>query len=252
MATMQGISGGLSGKMGSVVFRQRGGQTIASQYQPSVKNPNSEGQQNTRAAFKLMSQLGAIMQPALGTIGINTRPARVKGSQRNGFFKLNYPLVETADENGQVTAKIPMEKLQLTSSFRALPNLIVGQGFEDGSLGISVRIENAAVDITTLRICVINYRGNGITQAAIDSITDLPLELGDGDTVIPVSGAGNYTILAYGLIPSESAISRLDLDNIHTPADENFISAVKLDAMVAAGEMAETMTVGANITVTSA
>lgn len=243
MARLEGISGGLSGKMGSVVFRQSGGKTIASQYQPIVKNPNSGGQQAQRAKFKLMSQLAAIMSRGFGSFIIKTRAEKGKSSQRNAFVKANFTLVTVSTDNQQVTATIPMEQLKLTASFRPLPALTLNG---DGML--TVDMNNISKDVTTVRLVIVGY-GKG--QAEIVNIVDVPVISGgftyENDT-IPV---GKYTILAYGLIPSESAKTSIDLDNIHTPEDEDFISALQLAAMVANGSMVETMTVGKNVTVTS-
>lgn len=244
MAKMQGITGGLSGKMGSAVFRQRGGQTIATQYQPIVKNPNSEGQQAQRARFKLMSQLAAIMAPGFGTMSVTKRASKGKPSQRNAFQQLNFPLVEVDEtQETAVTAKIPMEQLKLTSSFRHIPSITVtGQTRE-----VSATIENMSSEIASVRFVLIGYQGD---VASIVDLRDIPSNDGTVNYSY-VTSEGRYTVLAYGLIPSESAKASIDLDNIHTPADENFISAVELNAMVADGSMVETMTVGANVTVTA-
>lgn len=243
MARLEGITGGLSGKMGSAVFRQSGGKTIASQYQPIVKNPNSEGQQNTRAAFKLMSQLAAVMSAGFGSFIIKTRKEKGKASQRNAFFQINYPLVEVSKGTDGVEAKIPMEQVKLTSSFRPLPSLTLNG---DGML--TVDMSNISNDVTTVRLVIVGY-GKG--QAEIVNIVDVPVNSGaftyENDTL----PTGKFTVLAYGLIPSESAKTSIDLDNIHTPEDEDFISAVQLAAMVANGTMVETMTVGKNVTITS-
>lgn len=257
MARLEGITGGLSGKMGSAVFRQSGGKTIASQYQPIVKNPNTEGQQNTRAAFKLMSQLAAIMKDGFGTMGINERPARGRMTQRNAFFQLNYPLVEVAEDSNGVTAKIPMEKLQLTSSFRQIPEFNTTDTYARPN-EVHAYIEGIPSEVTTVRVVVVGYKGDasGAKQAYIERIADLPVSAGLIDKAIPdmpaKSVGDQVTMLAFGLIPSATAAKKIDLDNIHTPADENFISAIKLDQMVSDGQMAETMTVGINLTVTQA
>lgn len=247
MARMQGITGKLSGKMGAAVFRVREGQQVVTQYNPIVKNPNTAGQQAQRAKFKLMSQLAAIMAPGFGTMGVTERPARGKGTARNGFVQKNFGLAETDTVNDTVTAKIPMEKLQLTDSFRYLPPLELGTD----TLAIDVEMNNVAEEITTLRLVLIQYSGNAgqDRQASILTIADVPVNDGQVSETLNVPRSGNYTVLAYGLIPSESVKSSIDLDNIHTPADKNFISAVQLDAMVAEGLMAETMTVGSNVTV---
>jgi len=244
---MQGITGKLSGKMGAAVFRVRDGQQIVTQYNPIVKNPNTSGQQTQRAKFKLMSQLAAVMAPGFGTMGTINRPARGKESQRNAFTRLNMKLVEVDTANQEVTAKIPMEKVELTSSFRNLPQPTLTA--EAGK--ISVEMNNISADVTTVRLVFVEYRDN---IPAIQQLMDIPVNKDEHSFVQEFENitAGNYTVLAYGLIPSESAKASIDLDNIHTPADQNFISAVNLNAMVADGSMAETKTVGANIVVPQA
>lgn len=246
MARLEGITGGLSGKMGSAVFRQSGGKTIASQYQPIVKNPNTQGQQTQRAKFKLMSQLAAIMAPGFGTMGTINRPGRGKETQRNAFTRLNMPLVDVSTENQLTMAKIPMEQLKLTSSFRPMPQIEVTAA--TGSFNVALR-SKLTTDVTTVRVVVVGYVDS---VATIAEIRDVPAANLDSGNVNFSVGAGNFTVLAYGLIPSESAKSSLHLDNISTPFDEDFISAIELNAMVANGSMAETMTVGANITVVQA
>lgn len=246
---MQGITGKLSGKMGAAVFRVREGQQVVTQYNPIVKNPNTAGQQAQRAKFKLMSQLAAIMAPGFGTMGVTERPARGKGTARNGFVQKNFALAETETAGDTVTAKIPMEQLQLTDSFRYLPEPSV-----TATAGrISVDMESIPTEVTTLRIVLVGYSGGAgqDRQANIQQIVDVPVENSAIRYAFNAVPAGNYTTLAYGLIPSESAKSSIDLDNVHTPADEDFISAVQLDAMVADGLMAETKTVGANVSVTA-
>lgn len=239
---MQGITGKLSGKMGSAVFRVREGQQVVAQYNPIVKNPNTSGQQAQRAKFKLMSQLAAIMEPAMGSFIIKTKAEGGKPSKRNAFTQLNFPLVEVSSEDEQMTAKIPMEQLKLTSSFRNLPELDLAS--QAG--GIAVALHGAIpTDVATVRLITVGYVNN--IPSVVD-LRDVPTASFEQTVAIPV-GEGKFTVLAYGLIPSESAKTSIDLDNIHTPADEDFISAVELDAMVAAGTMVETKTVGSNVIV---
>lgn len=244
---MQGITGKLSGKMGAAVFRVREGQQIVTQYNPMVKNPNTAGQQTQRAKFKLMSQLAAVMAPGFGTMGTINRPARGKSTQRNAFTQINMKLVEVSTESDEVTAKIPMEQLQLTSSFRPMPPFI-GAGSQSGA--IDKEIANLDSAIKTVRFILVGYKNN---VAEIIEIKDVPTVTADGQTTVhyvnDTVSLGKYTLLAYGLIPSESIMSSINLDDIHTPSDEDFISAVELNAMVADGTMAETKTVGTNIQV---
>lgn len=240
---MQGITGKLSGKMGAAVFRVREGQQIVTQYNPIVKNPNTSGQQAQRAKFKLMSQLSAIMAPGFGTMGTINRPARGKGTQRNAFTQLNMSLVEVETQGQEILAKVPMEQLKLTSSFRYLPNIQLTSSQGDLSVGMN----GIPSEVTTIRYVVVGYKGGQTSQATIVAMADVPVEQNHSSAYdFQGVGAGNFTVLAYGLIPSETAKASISLTNIHTPGDEDFISAVELNAMVEDGSMAETMTVGAN------
>ncbi len=241
MATIQGIAGGLSGKMGNVVFRQRRGQTVASQYQPVVANPHTEGQNAARAKFKLMSQLAAIMERGIGTMGVTERAARGKETPRNRFFQLNYPLVVTRENQNEVEAKIPMEQLQLTSSFRAFsteitqeepqPNIIAGK-----FLGI-------ANEIKMVRLVVVHYTNSVPAQAFVSEVQLLDVEDGQAQYHIerPSNTGAEVTLLAYGLIPSESE-GNITIDNIHTV--DRSTSQVVLNKLVRDGMLTETKTVG--------
>lgn len=242
---MQGITGKLSGKMGAAVFRVREGQQVVTQYNPIVKNPNTEGQQTQRAKFKLMSQLAAVMAPGFGTMSVTTRKAKGKPSQRNAFTQLNFPLVQVTSEDQEVTAKIRMDQLKLTSSFRSIPEL------ESTSVqgGFTVEMGGIATDVSTVRLIVVGYvEAGNASQATIVEMVDVPVVDGNIDHNFQ-TGAGKFSVLAYGLIPSESAKASIDLGNIHTPSDEDFISAIELNAMVEDGSMVETMTTGLNVTV---
>lgn len=243
---MQGITGKMSGKMGAAVFRVREGQQVVTQYNPIVKNPNTEGQQTQRAKFKLMSQLAAVMAPGFGTMSVTTRKAKGKPSQRNAFTQLNFPLVEVTSDDQQVTAKIPMEEVKLTSSFRNIPGLDVAAG-GGGTIDVTFLTELSS-DITTVRLVTVGYVNNVPT---IVDLRDVPAATISTGSVNIQTGSGKFTVLAYGLIPTESAKATIDIDNIHTPLDEDFVSAVELNAMVEAGSMLETKTTGANVEATA-
>lgn len=247
MARIQGLTGGLSGKMGNAVFRQSRGQTIVSQYQPHVANPKSEAQSEARAKFKLMSQLAAIMKPALGTLSVNERPARGRETPRNRFVQINYPLAQaTTDGLGNVVANIDMEKLQLTSSFRPLNTSLDLLQLEDGVISGVVAVPNSA--ITMLRIVVVGYTiltQDVPAQAYVESevlVTRTDLE--PFNVNIRDVQSKEVTVLAYGLIPSEGTTAE-NLDNIETVTP--FTSQVELNRLVAAGAMVETQTVGINL-----
>lgn len=248
MARMQGITGKLSGKMGAAVFRVRDGQQVVTQYNPIVKNPNTTGQKNQRAKFKLIAQLAAIMAPAFGTMLVAQSAAKGKATQRNAFTKLNLPLVEITDTPDGDSAVIRMDKLQLTSSFRQFGNMTVAP--DSGTL--QVKIANVGDDVSTGRVILVGYGTMVPTkQATIVSMRDIPNEEGTITANFTGLPAGEYTVLAFGLIPSQSAASRVDFSQIYTPANEGWISAVLLDQMVQDGSIAETVTIGTNTTVGS-
>lgn len=249
MARLQGISGGLSGKTGSYTFRQSRGQTIVSQYQPMVKNPNSEGQQAQRAKFKLMSQLAAIMAPAFGTMNVAAKAGKLTPSQRNAFVQLNMPLVVVTSDNQEVTAKIPMDQLKLTSSFREELGAIECSSSQ-GTLTVDIVLK-AGSKVKNGKIALVGFGTMGVTKrASLVTMVDVPVQDNSISYDFENLAAGDYTILAFGLIPTESSQVSIDLDNIHTPEDDNFISAVKLNALVANGDIVETATVGANYKLT--
>lgn len=251
MAIMQGITGKLSGKMGSAVFRVRNGAQVVTQYNPIVKNPDSAGQQEARAKFKLLSQLGAIMESGFGTMAVTKRAGKSAPTQRNAFMQLNYPLV-AVDMSSDVPerASIPMERVQLTKSSRPLGTI--------ESTKSAVTISEIPTEVATVRFVAVGYREYQEVDATTGSfiikvkpevrgIVDVPVNQGQA----VLSNLGSYgtgvTVLAYGLIPSASAAGRVNFDSIHTPEDEDFVGAIDLDQMVREGEMVETMTIGTNV-----
>lgn len=247
MAKIQGLTGGLSGKMGNAVFRQSRGQTIVSQYQPHVTNPKSEAQSEARAKFKLMSQLAAIMQPALGTLSVNERPARGRETPRNRFVQLNYPLATaTTDGMGNIVADIDMVSLQLTSSFRPLNASLDRLSLDEGVIAGDVAVTNSA--ITMLRLVVVGYTepdGEVPAQAFVEREI-VVTRTGAEAFAVNVTGVQSkkVTVLAYGLIPSEGMTAE-NLDNIETI--DPFTSQVALNRLVAAGAAVETQTIGTNL-----
>lgn len=247
MAKIQGLVGGLSGKMGNAVFRQRKGETIVAQYQPVVSNPNTDAQQNARAAFKLITQLAAIMAPAYGTLGVITRPARQGRNPRNAFVAKNYGLIEV-DPSPEAAERvtIPMEELQLTESFRPAPNL----SNESISGALHVNAFNLPRDAASVRFVVVEYvKVKDGTQAAIRSIHDIPVNREQALLEVTASSGEKLTVLAYALSPSAETREKVDFENIHTPDDDDFISAVELAKMVSEGDMTVTMTSGVNVTI---
>lgn len=228
MAKMQGLAGKMSGKMGSVVFRVRAGEQIVTQYNPIVKNPNTEGQSKQRVAFKLMSQVAAAMASAI----IN-RPARPGQSARNRFVQQNFPLV---DGDASI-AKIDMVRLQLTSSTTFLGAM---EKMDDG-----VIIENLPTNVTKVRFVKVTYPSAGDkSKPVVSEITDVNVSASHNAEFVT---SGDSTILAYGLIPTSGA-AKVALDNMGVDSNEPFVAQVNLERLVSSGQVAVTETIGINLT----
>jgi hypothetical protein len=237
MAIMQGITGKLSGKMGSAVFRVRNGAQVVAQYNPIVKNPDTTAQQGSRAAFKLLSQLGAVLSPGFGTMGVAKRAGKSQPSKRNIFFQLNYPSV-VVDTQGDVAerATIPMENVKLTSSTRYL-----GVISSDAST-ISVTLFETS--IKTVRFVDIDYVMNGsIKQPVLVGVSDVAVV--EGQASYRARGTSKGTVLAYGLIPGEGE-SDSSLGNLFTPSSSDYVGAVEVSRMINDGEITTTATLGIN------
>lgn len=113
MAKIYGLFGSMTGKLADTVMSVRNGEQIARKYQPVVYNPSTDKQIETRAKFKALSQLSAVLGPVI--------PIRRKGmvSARNIFTSKNFPSVTFASD----TATVNLSAIQLTNSNIALSNV---------------------------------------------------------------------------------------------------------------------------------
>lgn len=253
MARIQGIAGGMSGKMGNAVFRQRGGQTIIAQYQPIVKNPNTALQQNARASFKLATQLAAIMSQAMGTGGVINRPARL--TARNVFVARNFPFITTTRTENTTVANIAMEKVQLTQSMKQFGNMVLNTS-ETIIKGTVNGLPSLGSGNMSAKVVLVGYEEleNGSLRAYVHSMIDVPKTQSEGElpkfefTFQNLPRAAKFTVLSYGMLELSSGKAKVDYNNIHTPSDANFISSVVIDQSITDGSMEVTNTIGANAT----
>lgn len=111
MAKIFGLFGSMTGKLADTVMSVRNGEQIARKYQPVVYNPSTPAQVATRAKMKLMSQLSAVLAPAIAIERIGSV------SSRNLFTKRNYQFATF--ENNQ--ADITLTSVQLTNSAVGMP-----------------------------------------------------------------------------------------------------------------------------------
>lgn len=128
MAKIYGLFGAMSGKVADVVMSVRNGQQIVRKYQPVVANPKSQNQYTTRARFKMISQLSAVLASVIAM-------PRISGvSPRNRFSSVNFPI---SSFDG-TKATIDLDKVQLTSSVVGFPQLTATRG----ASAIEVSLDN--------------------------------------------------------------------------------------------------------------
>lgn len=126
MAKIYGLFGTMKGKVADVVMTVRNGEQIVRKYQPQVYNPNTPAQVETRAKLKALSQLSAVLAPAIAI------PRNGAVSTRNLFTKLNYGLVTFSND----TASIDLVNVQLTKSVVSFPDVGVQRTENNFALGL--------------------------------------------------------------------------------------------------------------------
>lgn len=205
------ITGKGSKRIGNVVMATYGGETIARQYNPSVTNPSTEGQKDTRSRFKLMSQLGSVVSPVLAI--------RKQGlvSARNKFTSINFPL--TSFE--QNTAQIALNSVQITDSNRSFV------GFNADRSGSSTVVKLDA-DGSTLYDKVVYCAFRKTDFGDLIHLDDVVVEEPGGGghfegTLAKINDA--VVIYAYG-IKAASERMRVKFNNMQTPSAEKVASLV--------------------------
>lgn len=119
----------MTGKLANTVMVVRNGEQIARAYQPVIANPNTDGQIAARAKLKMMSQLSAVLAPAIAI------PREGAVSSRNLFTKLNYPAATYAGNE----ASIELADVKLTKSVVGLPQVVATRGTDGVNVYISAQ-----------------------------------------------------------------------------------------------------------------
>lgn len=150
---LNGFVGKGTGKLGSSVFAVSGGEQIVRQYNPNVSNPSTDAQVEQRAKLKLMSQLAADMASAIAF--------RKSGlvSARNKFISANIGKADFVDIDGNMTARIDSEVIDLTGGSSGLPQLA---DITFGNNVITVKLSAAAAsDVKRVVYNVFAYEPTG-------------------------------------------------------------------------------------------
>ena len=195
-----------SGKLGATVFAVNSGVQIAREYQPKVANPNTEAQQDTRARFKLMSQLSAVMAPVIAIKKDGLKTAR------NQFQSLNFDIVEYENEN----ASINLNLVQLTKSNRSFA------GFSaDRSGGASIAVQLlGSMAATADRIVYIAYEKQDDNSLALigSKVCSTPGADGKFADTLPYSNKA-VVLYAYAIKDTDESVTA-KFGNLVAPSAE--------------------------------
>lgn len=194
MAKGNPIMGKQTGKLGETVLAVNSGVQIQRAYNSSIANPNTAGQVNQRARFKLMSQLGAALADVLAF--------RKQGlvSARNRFVSVNNEYVTSAGG----TAQVSYENLQLADGNRGLPAITAAR---DASTGISLALLESA-SATCSRVVYIVGKKSSEHQIQIVSSVVVSTAGADGTFPVTIPNVdGELCIWAYGMKDNNAAAS---------------------------------------------
>ena len=147
----------MTGKLADTVMAVRNGEQIARKYQPVVKNPSTPAQVENRAKLKLMSQLSAVLAPAIGIESVGSV------SSRNLFVKKNFALATFQNNDAEIT----LGDVQLTNSVVGMPRI----GAQRSGDGISVSLD------TTVSLAYGNLDADEVLYVLCTKGTDSKLRL---------------------------------------------------------------------------
>lgn len=208
MAKIYGLFGAMSGKVADVVMSVRNGQQIVRKYQPVVKNPQTENQYTTRARFKLLSQLSAVMALVIAI------PRKGGVSSRNLFTKINFKNTSFANS----AATINFLDVQLTNGVVALPTPLVTR--EANSL--TVRLGgSASLDVSRVVYCFFTKQSDEKLRASGSAVVSIAGEYSTFDyTYALIEPNANLVIYAYG-IRDNNENARYIFGNLIAPTAED-------------------------------
>ena len=199
--------GKMTGKVGNIVVASVGGEVIGREYNPIVANPNTQPQQNTRAKFKLASQLSATMAPVIAI--------KKEGlvSARNQFTGINFPKISYSEG----AASINLNQVELTKSNRSFA------GFNaDRTGGTAIAVElNANSAAALSRVVYICYKKNddGSLQLLSSKTCNTPGANGLFADSLPYT-ADAVVMYAYGIKDLEAGITT-KFGNMQAPSAED-------------------------------
>jgi hypothetical protein len=184
MAKIYGLFGSMTGKLADVVMSVRNGEQLARKYQPVVFNPSTSAQVAQRAKLKLLSQLSAVLAPAIAI----RRQGPV--SARNLFTKKNFGLTSYASDTAQIT----LAAVQLTDSVVGLSSLGVTRAA--GSITASLNYAEPELD---RMVYVVLVKEDGDKLRYLSSTVVSKEESSSFVADINVSDSYNVVLYGYGV-----------------------------------------------------
>lgn len=221
MAKVYGLNGYLRGKLGNTVFAIRNGEQLSRQFNPNPLNPKTAMQTANRAKLKLLSQLGAALQPVIAI------PRVGMVSPRNGFTQANYPYTAFAGE----AASIDIADIQLTKSSVALSGFAADRA---GGASIEVNMLESVAASCDAVVYVVLRRTDAskvavassllVRDAGTDGIFSATLPYQDGDIAVCAYGIRYNTVAARSAfgnlsVPSALGVARLFASRVLTESD---------------------------------
>lgn len=206
MAKIYGLFGAMSGKVADVVMSVRNGQQIVRKYQPVVANPKTANQFSTRARFKLISQLSAIMATVIAI------PRNGGVSKRNRFASLNFPLSSFNLET--LKAEINLEQVQLTKGDLNAP--VFTNVFRAANGDVSARIDPLSIPNDVSRIVYAAFSRSGDDVGLIGSSVVARNEENPNWQGNMRGTTADMVIYAYA-VRDNTAAARLAFGNLEVP-----------------------------------
>lgn len=175
-----------TGKLAGSVFSVRNGETIERAYQPIVANPSTEKQIESRAKFKLMSQLATVLSAVIAM----RRQGPV--SSRNLFVKKNFPLAGYSGDE----ATVNLNNLTLTGSPVSLPDVLINRG--TSGIEVSLQFSAGTLDVDRVVYVLLVKTGDNKIRILSTAVVSTPGENNQYPYTFTSTGL-ECVVLAFGV-----------------------------------------------------
>lgn len=219
------------GAYGDSVLQVRYGDQIMRSKPTSVYNPNTEGQTDARARFKLVSQLAATLAPIIAI------PRNGNKTSRNQFVSENYKL--TMATNG--VAQITLDNVQLTKSNVGLPQIIVDRNSDGINVSLARDVHNSLDKVVYI---VLSKNDENSLDIVADTVVSDAGTAGTFAGVLPLT-TGEIVIYAYGMSYTSSA-AEAKYGNMVIPHASDLAKLI-VDRTIEAGDVRVTKTRGTEL-----